>query len=112
VEWPGWLPPEVVKTGAPWLLVFFLVVALFSGRLRTKRELDSLTAIWEERLREAKEYGSGLLQLVKGYQELDSKRDERMDELLEGNRVITQTLENLPELRPRRQGPARGGRES
>lgn len=129
MPWLSGLPiDDIVRSGAPWLLVFVFMMGLFTGRLRTRRELDSLSEMWAERLRESKEHASGLLKIIEGYRELDRKRDERWDDLLEGSRVITSTLRSLPEVdqarqstperereqrdpRGRRPGPPRGGRE-
>ena len=128
MSWLSGLPvDDIVRSGAPWLLVFVFIIGLFTGRLRTRRELDSLSEMWAERLNESREHASGLLRIIEGYRELERKRDERWDELLEGNRVITDTLASLPELgssrqstperqqqrdpRGRRPGPPRGGQD-
>lgn len=128
MSWLRGLPvDDIVRSGAPWLLVFVFIIGLFTGRLRTRRELDSLSDMWTERLKESRDHASGLLRIIEGYRELEGKRDERWDELLEGNRVITDTLRSLPELgssrqstperqqqrepRRRRPGPPQGGQD-
>lgn len=120
MPWLNGLPiGDIVRSGAPWLLVFVFMIGLFTGRLRTRRELDSLSKMWAERLQESRDHASGLLGVIEGYRDLDRKRDERWDDLLEGNRVITSTLQALPEVVPspqstpeRRQRDPRGRRQT
>lgn len=108
MDWT-WLP-LAAKDGAPWVIVAVLVVtlasALRSGKLRTDREYQDMVRLYEGRMADARETIADLRGLVRDQVDIDRKRQEVLDDLLEGQRVTTALVQALPT----RQRPAPGGR--
>lgn len=108
MDWT-WLP-AAAKDGAPWLIVAVLVVgfwtALRTGAVWTDRSVKVVVEAYQGRLQDARETIADQRQLLRDQVDIDRKRQEVLEDLLEGQRATTALLEALP-VRPR---PAPGGR--
>lgn len=108
MDW-SWLP-VAAKDGAPWLIVALLVVGFFtalrSGAIWTDRAVKAVIQAYEGRLADARETIAEQRQLLRDQVGTDQKRQDVLEDLLEGQRAATALLQALPT----RQHPGAGGR--
>lgn len=86
MTWLSGALPEIVKSGAPWLLVFVLVV----WHVRTLR------SSYDDRVTELKAHNAEVVSVLQSQQEVDRLRADSLDKVLAASQTIEALVRALP----------------
>jgi hypothetical protein len=96
-EWPSWLVDSFLAKGGPWALVLAMassfVWLVATGRLVTRRQHEQTVELVRGQVEDKEKLIQSLWAQINEWRTLDVARDQRFDELLEGNRTLIAALD-------------------